>query len=167
MKDSKEESLESKIVREKWPNMWPCDTRDFLKEIEDREKSEERKRKDLFPCDSIIADDKRKSSRESKEDFATRKEVGHARIPPICPKIGKSFLVDKDAGERPGLVDGDYVIFEFYSKKKGARVYADVCLRGLKGMHLIELGPDRNRQKTWKFCFYQAIVALLAKTQLR
>ncbi|KAF7419090.1 hypothetical protein HZH68_001743 [Vespula germanica] len=168
MKDSKEEkSSESKSVSEKWPNMWPCDTRDFLKEIEDREKSEERKRKDIFPCESIIANDERRSSRQLKEDFASMKEVGHARIPPICPKITKSFLVDRDVGERPGLVDGDYVIFEFYSKKKGARAYADVCLRGLKGMHLLELGSYRNREKTWKFCFYQAIVALLAKTQLR
>lgn len=130
----------------------------------------ESKRKDLFPCgDESTLRDEILSSRRLNEDvaMANRKELGHARLPEICPKMTKSFMVDRDAGERPGLVDGDYVVFEFYSKKRGPRVYADVCLRGLKGMHLIELSDLRDRRSTWKFCFYQAIVALLAKTQLR
>lgn len=66
-------------------------------------------------------------------------------------------------GERCGLVNGDnYVIVELPTN----RVYAIVVLRGLKGMHLLELS-SRERWDTWKFCFYQAVVALLAKTQLR
>ncbi|KAI4504883.1 hypothetical protein M0802_000433, partial [Mischocyttarus mexicanus] len=159
-------SLGSKTDSEKWPSMWPCDTRDFLTEIEERERLEESKRKDIFPCDKIEKDVRQKLTRQLKDDFAMRKELGHARVPPNCPKLNK-FYVDRASGEKPGLVDGDYVIFQLSSKKKGVRVYADVCLRGLKGMHLVELASFRNRQKTWKFCFYQAIVALLAKTQLR
>ncbi|KAI4490430.1 hypothetical protein M0804_003374 [Polistes exclamans] len=160
-------SLGSKTDNERWPSVWPCDTRDFFAEIDERDRLEENKRKDIFPCDKIEKNIGEKLTRRLKEDFAMRKELGHARLPPICcPKLNK-FYVDRDAGERPGLVDGDYVIFQLSSKKKGVRVYADVCLRGLKGMHLVELGSSRDRQKTWKFCFYQAVVALLAKTQLR
>ncbi|XP_015191552.1 PREDICTED: uncharacterized protein LOC107074545 [Polistes dominula] len=160
-------SLGSKTDNERWPSMWPCDTRDFLAEIEERERLEEKKRKDIYPCDNIEKNVGEKLARQLKEDFAMRKELGHARLPQICPPKLNKFYVDRDAGERPGLVDGDYVIFQLFSKKKGFRVYADVCLRGLKGMHLVELGSSRDRQKTWKFCFYQAVVALLAKTQLR
>ncbi|KAK2582865.1 hypothetical protein KPH14_008943 [Odynerus spinipes] len=156
----------SKTESEKWPGVWPCDTRDFMGELEERERLEEMGRKDLFPCDRAPQDVRQTLSRQLKDDFAVRKELGHARIPPICPKA-KKLLVDRAAGERPGLVDGDYMIFELFSKKKGIRVYADVCIRGLKGMHLIELGCLRDRQNTWKFCFYQAVIALLAKTQLR
>jgi len=71
--------------------------------------------------------------------------------------------VDRAVGERSGLVDGDYVIVKLPSD----RVYASVVLRGLKGMHLLEMNSLRERKNTWKFCFYQAVVALLAKTQLR
>lgn len=155
----------SKIDKEQWPGVWPCTTRDLVKELRERRKQRRKKRKDLFPCD-VDLDDKEVFDDHTK-DFSDRKELGHARIPQACPLPTKEMLVDKAAGEQPGLVDGDYIVFELPSKARGNRVYADVCLRGLKGMHLPELGVLRARQKTWKFCFYQAVIALLAKTQLR
>ena len=118
----------------------------------------------VLPCHLEMDDT---SDDEPKDDYADHKELGHARIPRTCPKSTKYLLVDRAAGEDPGLVDGDYILFQLASKKKGKRTYADVCLRGLKGMHIVELSPKRAREKTWKFCFYQAVVALLAKTQLR
>lgn len=100
------------------------------------------------------------------DDYATCRELGHARVPAVCQTTKKTHqIVDQSTGERPGLVDGDYVTCEFESKGDDRLVYTQVCLRGTKGMHLIELA--RERTKTWKFCFYQALVALLAKTQLR
>ncbi|CAD6225430.1 GSCOCG00005675001-RA-CDS, partial [Cotesia congregata] len=100
------------------------------------------------------------------DDYATCRELGHARVPAVCLATKKTHqIVDRSTGERPGLVDGDYVTCEFESKGDYRLVYTQVCLRGTKGMHLIELA--RERTKTWKFCFYQALVALLAKTQLR
>ncbi|XP_044576999.1 uncharacterized protein LOC123260113 [Cotesia glomerata] len=100
------------------------------------------------------------------DDYATCRELGHARVPAVCLATKKTHqIVDRSTGERPGLVDGDYVTCEFESKGDYRIVYTQVCLRGTKGMHLIELA--RERTKTWKFCFYQALVALLAKTQLR
>ncbi|KAL6257185.1 hypothetical protein P5V15_012115 [Pogonomyrmex californicus] len=104
--------------------------------------------------------------REQRSDFANRKELGHVRVPVSYPEMELSYMMNRAAGERPGLVDGDYVIVQLQSKRK-SRVYANVVLHGLKGMHLPELSQLRERRNTWKFCFYQAIVALLAKTQLR
>lgn len=144
--------------------MWPCTTRDMAQELLERRREERKKRTDLFPCDP---GDIPEIFEDPDKDYSDRKELGHARIPQTCPLPTKEMLVDQAAGEQPGLVDGDYIIFELPSKTRGNRIYADVCLRGLKGMHLPELGPLRMRKNTWKFCFYQAIVALLAKTQLR
>ncbi|KAG8041788.1 hypothetical protein G9C98_007092 [Cotesia typhae] len=93
------------------------------------------------------------------DDYATCRELGHARVPAVCQATKKTHhIVDRSTGERPGLVDGDYVTCEFESKGDDRLVYTQVCLRGTKGMHLIELA--RERTKTWKFCFYQALVAL-------
>ncbi|XP_053995648.1 uncharacterized protein LOC128885575 [Hylaeus anthracinus] len=153
----------SKTDSQKWPGMWPCTQRDLIRELEERRRQRRAQRKDLFPCDPDDED----VSVDPNKDFSDRKELGHARIPQVCPLPTKETLVDRAAGEQAGLVDGDYIIFELPSKARGNRVYADVCLRGLKGMHLPELGLLRQRQSTWKFCFYQAVVALLAKTQLR
>ncbi|KZC13949.1 hypothetical protein WN55_06300 [Dufourea novaeangliae] len=148
----------------RWPGLWPCTQRDLMNELRERRRQKRKKRKDLFPCEP---DDEKDAFDDPQNDFSDRKELGHARIPPVCPSAAKDWTVDRAAGEQPGLVDGDYIIFELPSKRKATRVYADVCLRGLKGMHLPELGLLRQRRKTWKFCFYQAVVALLAKTQLR
>ncbi|XP_076627672.1 uncharacterized protein LOC143344925 [Colletes latitarsis] len=150
---------------QKWPGMWPCTKRDLVKELQKRRQQRRRQRKDLFPCDPD--DEEEDVFEDPKKDFSDRKELGHARIPQVCPLPTKETMVDRAAGEQPGLVDGDYIIFELPSRTRGNRIYADVCLHGMKGMHLLELGLLRQRQKTWKFCFYQAIVALLAKTQLR
>ncbi|XP_076231261.1 uncharacterized protein LOC143177281 [Calliopsis andreniformis] len=155
----------SKTHSEKWPSMWPCTKRDLVSELKERRMQRRKKRKDLFPCDPDVHD--REVFDDPDHDFSGRKELGHARIPQSCPPPTKDLLVDRAAGEQPGLVDGDYIIFELPSKARGNRIYADVCLRGLKGMHLQELHMLRTRQKTWKFCFYQAVIALLAKTQLR
>jgi len=129
--------------------------------LETREKKGRRRRRDAFPCDPL--DDDEFLLREQKSDFANRKELGHIRAPMSCPEPKLKLSVDRAVGERPGLVDGDYVIV----KLPPDRVYASVILRGLKGMHLLEMSSLRERKNTWKFCFYQAVVALLAKTQLR
>ncbi|XP_014483133.1 PREDICTED: uncharacterized protein LOC106748781 [Dinoponera quadriceps] len=106
--------------------------------------------------------------RQHRSDLAGRKELGHVRAPVPCPTPKSDLMVDRAAGERPGLVDGDYVVVELATDGPyGKCVYANVVLRGLKGMHLPELSPLRERRNTWKFCLYQALVALLAKTQLR
>lgn len=99
------------------------------------------------------------------QEMANLKELGHARIPFTFPLKREVLMVDRACGERPGLVDGDYIVYELLSDKGFSRTYATVCIRGLTGMHLAEL--KRTRETTWKFCLYQAIVALLAKTQLR
>ncbi|XP_076647140.1 uncharacterized protein LOC143355858 [Halictus rubicundus] len=148
----------------KWPGMWPCTTRDLVNEMRERNRQKRKERKDLFPCAS---DDEDAPFDDPNNDYSDRKELGHARIPPVCPTLAKEWLVDRAAGEHPGLVDGDYIVFELPSKGKVSKIYADGCIHGLRGMHLPELGLMRQRRKTWKFCFYQAIVALLAKTQLR
>lgn len=111
-----------------------------------------------------------RSSKESSDDerlqeLAHQKELVHARIPYTYPKKQDVLLIDRASGEHPGLVDGDYATFELLTKKGVARTYANVCLRGLTGMHLAEL--ERSRERTWKFCLYQALVALLTRTQLR
>ncbi|XP_076299845.1 uncharacterized protein LOC143218508 [Lasioglossum baleicum] len=148
----------------KWPGLWPCTTRDLVNELKERRRQKRKERKDLFPCEPDDEDD---IYDDPINDYSERKELGHARIPPICPSLAKEWMVDRAAGEQPGLVDGDYIIFELPSKGKVTKIYADRCIHGLRGMHLPELGLKRQRRKTWKFCFYQAIVALLAKTQLR
>lgn len=94
-------------------------------------------------------------------------ELGYPRIPLCFMKHTNYFLVDQSAGLNSGLVNGDYLRFEFVSKQKEKTVNLDVCLRGFRGMHITELFSTRARNKTWKFCFYQAVTALLAKTQLR
>lgn len=152
----------SKTDSQKWSGLWPCTKRDLVKELQKRRKE---KTRNLFPCDTD--EEEEDIYGDPNKDFSDRKELGHARIPQVCPPPTRYTLVDRAAGEQPGLVDGDYIVFELPSKTRGNRVYADVCLRGLKGMHLLELGLLRQRRKTWKFCFYQAVVALLAKTQLR
>lgn len=138
--------------------------RDLTKELLERRKQKRKKRRDLFPCEP---EDIHEIFEESNKDYSDRKELGHARIPQHCPLPTAETLVDCSAGEHYGLVDGEYIIFELPSRTRGTRVYADVCLRGLKGMHLPELGVLRARKNTWKFCFYPAVIALLAKTQLR
>lgn len=146
--------------------MWPCVTRDELKT---REKEGRKRRRDIFPCDSQHDDDAEEFLlREQRSDFANRKELGHVRTRVQCADSKLKLLIDRAVGERPGLVDGDYVIVEFDAPEgQDRRVYANVILRGLKGMHLPELSSLRERRNTWKFCFYQAVVALLARTQLR
>jgi len=129
--------------------------------IDAREKEDGRKRRDKFPCDPS-----NDLPFDQKADFSNRRELGHVRAPVSCRHKLKAELVDRAIGERPGLVNGDYVIVRLASEE-AKRVYANVILRGLKGMHLVELSVLRERRNTWKFCFYQAIVALLAKTQLR
>ena len=104
------------------------------------------------------------SDDEKLQELANLKELGHARIPLTSPKKRDVILVDRAAGENPGLVNGDYYVIELCSKS-GGRIYANVCLRGLVGMPIAEL--TRCREKTWKFCLFQALVALLAKTQIR
>lgn len=150
--------------------MWPCTTRDLAGELRAREKDAtrgRRRRDDAFPCDPRRDDYEEEMRERTLRDLANRKELGHARIPAACPEP-RPECVDRASGERPGLVDGDYVVAELQGPEgRDRRVYAYVVLRGLKGMHLPELGPARERRHTWKFCFYQAIVALLAKTQLR
>lgn len=133
----------------KWPGVWPCVARDELKE---REKVERKKRRDIFPCDPQPDDDEEASLmlQEQRRDFANRKELGHVRARVRCADPKLELLVDRAVGERPGLVDGDYVIVEFdASEGRDRRVYANVVLRGLKGMHLPELGPLRERRNTW------------------
>ncbi|XP_024937778.1 uncharacterized protein LOC107264810 isoform X2 [Cephus cinctus] len=157
-----ERKLQAEAESEKFPEVWPCADEEYIEEL--KKIFKRNKKKEIFP---LISEEREELLELPKENFAERKELGHARIPPACPTIKSNLMVDRAAGEHPGLVDGDYVIFELVSKKKGNRTYADVCLRGMKGMHLQELEGSRSREKTWKFCFYQALVALLAKTQLR
>ncbi|XP_051174843.1 uncharacterized protein LOC127290379 isoform X2 [Leptopilina boulardi] len=94
-------------------------------------------------------------------------ELGCARISPIFMKNTNYLFVDQAAGSNSGLVNGDFLKFEFISKKKEKIVNLDVCLRGFRGMHVTELSSKRAKGKSWKFCFYQAITAILTKTQLR
>lgn len=155
--------MRTEIAR--WPNVWPCAAQDLVSELKTREKERE-KRRDVFLFDPQ-QNDKDKHLCEQRSYFANRKELDHVRVPVTCPKLKAVSTEDRSTGERPGLVDGDYVIVELASDEQNKRVYANVVLRGLKGMHLLELGSLRKRRNTWKFCFYQAIVALLAKTQLR
>lgn len=122
----------------------------------------------MFPCEPRLDEEDELLLRQHRSDLANRKELGHVRAPVPCPVLKSNLMVDRAAGERPGLVDGDYVLVELATgDAQGKRVYANVVLRGLKGMHLPELSPLRERRNTWKFCLYQALVALLAKTQLR
>jgi len=131
--------------------------------LETREKKEQRRRRDAFPYDPLDDDEDEFLLRVQKSNFANRKELGHVRAPMSYPEPKLKLSVDRAVGERPGLVDGDYVIVNLPPD----RVYVSVVLRGLKGMHLLEMSSLRERRNTWKFCFYQAVVALLAKTQLR
>ena len=98
------------------------------------------------------------------EELANLKELGHARIPVTCTTKSDRIFVDQACGEQPGLVYGDYAIVKFRSKGIN-RTLTTVTLRGLDGMQIAEL--KREKIKTWKFCLFQALVALLAKTQLR
>ncbi|KAK0181663.1 hypothetical protein PV327_003930 [Microctonus hyperodae] len=149
----------------KWRGTWPCINRDIAEEIRQAEIIKKRKLRSLLP----YQDDPNDSDPEKPhDDFADHKELGHARIPKFCTSLKKLLVVERSCGEKPGLVDGDYITFELTSGNKNEKcVYAEVCLRGMKGMHLIELSAARARKRTWKFCFYQALVVLLAKTQLR
>jgi len=137
--------------------------RDAAIALETREKEERKRRRDIFPCDTPDEDEDELLLRQQKSNFANRKELGHVRLPVSYPESKEKLLVDCAVGERPGLIDGDYVIVELPNK----RVYAYVVLRGMKGMHLLEMSSLRERTYTWKFCFYQAVVALLTKTQFR
>ncbi|XP_063983234.1 uncharacterized protein LOC135165660 isoform X2 [Diachasmimorpha longicaudata] len=150
------------IVSKSDRKLWPCVSRDFYEDERFVKTLEKRKLRGLLPCQDMYPDNIKES-----ENFALYKELGHARIPVSCPRTEKLLRVDRASGDRPGLVDGVYVISELASEADENRVYTHVCLRGTKGMHVIELCGARTREKTWKFCFYQAVVALLAKTQLR
>lgn len=143
-------------------SFWPSLTRDAAIGLKAREKEGRKRRRDVFPCDPSDDDEDEFRLRERRSDLANRKELGYVRVPVTRPDSRK-LMVERAVGERPGLVDGDYVIVELPAN----RVYANVVLRGLKGMHLLEMSSLRERKNTWKFCFYQAVVALLAKTQLR
>ncbi|XP_018044451.1 PREDICTED: uncharacterized protein LOC108684573 [Atta colombica] len=147
-----------------WPSVSPLFARDAVIRLEKEcDKERQRKQRNIFLYD-LTDDDKDKFlQNQQRSDFANRKELGHIRVPVSYLKSKLKLLVDRAVGDHPGLVDGDYMIVKLPSK----RVYAYVVLRGLKGMHLLEISTLRERRNTWKFCFYQAIVALLAKTQLR
>ncbi|KAK0178312.1 hypothetical protein PV328_002274 [Microctonus aethiopoides] len=150
----------------KWPGIWPCIDRNIAEEIRQTEIIKKRKLRSLLPYQDDPVNDS--DPEKPHDDFADHKELGHARIPKFCMSLKKLLVVERSCGEKPGLVDGDYITFELTSRNKNEKcVYAEVCLRGMKGMHLIELSSARARKKTWKFCFYQALVVLLAKTQLR
>lgn len=157
------ESIESESI---WPSESPCTGENSSrvegeKWLRDKQANKGKLKSSEFPSDQEEIQD------SYETDYGLNKELGHARIPQTCPNPKFDLMVDRDVGERTGLVDGDYMKFLLPSKTRGNRVYAGVCLRGLKGMHLMELGPLRIRKNTWKFCFYQAVVALLAKTQFR
>lgn len=141
----------------------PSFTRDAATGLGAREKEGRKRRRDLFPCDPSDDDEGEFRLCQQRSDFANRKELDYVRVPVSYPESKRKLTVERAVGERPGLVDGDYVIV----KLPFNRVYANVVLRGLKGMHLLEMSLLRERKNTWKFCFYQAVVALLAKTQLR
>ncbi|XP_034936584.1 uncharacterized protein, partial [Chelonus insularis] len=164
-------NLEAEVIPEvkrtdsgKWPGTWPCIEQDIAGEMRQLKRLEKWKQKGLLPC-QYYSENELDDSEKPYDDYASHKELGHARVPAVCVDVKKKFYVDRASGENPGLVNGDYIICEFKPVNGESRVYAQVCLRGIKGMHLIELW--REREKTWKFCFYQALVALLVKTQLR
>lgn len=149
--------IKNKIENHKWP----CDEHNYHENKRQFEILKKKKKKYMLPCqdDPIIQLD-------LNDNFSDNKELGHPRIPVTCFKQEKYYLIDRSIGDKPGLVDGDYIIIELSSLNDNEKlVYSQVCLRGLKGMHLMEL--NRQRDNTWKFCFYQCVVALLAKTQLR
>lgn len=137
--------------------LWPCVSRDYHGEQRYQAMLETKKRKGLLPCQDLLMD-------ELNDNFADFKELGHARIPTTCSEVEKKVQIDRSSGDHPGLVDGDYISSELASVNYENRIYTAVCLRGTEGMHLIELSEQRARQKTWKFCFYQAIVALDRKS---
>lgn len=151
------------MLRSRSDRLWSSLVRDAAIALETREKEGRKRRRDVFPCDPPDDDEDEFLLRQRRSNFANRKELGHVRMPVSHPDSKEKLLVDCAVGERPGLVDGDYVIVELPTK----RVYAYVVLHGLKGMHLLEMSSLRERTYTWKFCFYQAVVALLAKTQFR
>ncbi|XP_018347415.1 PREDICTED: uncharacterized protein LOC108751630 isoform X1 [Trachymyrmex septentrionalis] len=148
-----------------WPSVPPLFARDTVIGLENEwEEERRRKRRDIFLYDSTDNDKDKFLRNQQMSDFANRKELGHIRVPVLYSESRLKLSVDCAVGDQcPGLVDGDYMTVELPSK----RVYAYVVLHGLKGMHLLEISSMRERKNTWKFCFYQAIVALLAKTQLR
>ncbi|XP_058808704.1 uncharacterized protein LOC131674205 [Phymastichus coffea] len=148
-----------------WPRLYPCTTRDIVKERKILARRVKMRMLGASPCEVDEIDSPESSEDEMQRELAHQKELGLARIPFTYRKDDDPQLVDRDIGDTPGLVYGDYVIFQLTSQKCGDRTYANVCLRGTTGMHLAELG--RAREKTWKFCVFQALVALLAKTQLR
>lgn len=93
------------------------------------------------------------------------KELDHARIPITDLQVKKeNLMVDKCCGAQTGLVYGDYIYFEFESSR-ATRSIAYVTLHGLTGMHIAEL--ERTLDKAWKFDLFQALVALMVKTQLK
>ncbi|XP_020289328.1 uncharacterized protein LOC109857441 [Pseudomyrmex gracilis] len=126
-----------------------------------------KRRRDIFPCDSREDERDNFGLRKLESDFANRKELGRVRAMVKCSRDTLRSMTSRAVGDRSGLVNGDYVIVELTPEGRDRRVYANVVLRGLKGMHIPELSQLRERRNTWKFCFHQAIVALLAKTQLR
>lgn len=150
-------------MRVRSERLWPSLARDATIRLEIRGREKRKRRRDVFPCDPSDVDEDELLLRVQRSNFANRKELDHARVPIFDPEARQKLTADRAVGERPGLVDGDYVIVELPFN----RVYANVVLRGLKGMHLLEMSSLRERKHTWKFCFYQAVVALLAKTQLR
>ncbi|XP_048505518.1 uncharacterized protein LOC105683224 [Athalia rosae] len=153
--------LVSKTDSGRWPGVWPCKERDSSPE------ALKGKRKFGQPCTEVDSENA-SASGEPEDDFASHIELWHARIPPECPsERSNPPMIDRAIGLNSSLVSGDYILTETVSKKKGNRVYATACLRGLVGMHIAELDALRARVKTWKWCFYQAIIALLVKTQLR
>lgn len=145
----------ARMSRDRSKRLLLTSMRDVAIELERREiEGRERLRDDFLDLPDV--DEKRK-------DFATRKELGHAHVPVWIPESKQKLLVDRAVGDHSGLVDGDYVMVELPSR----RIYTYVVLHGRKGMHLLEITTLRERRNTWKFCFHQAIVALLAKTQFR
>ncbi|XP_014213227.1 uncharacterized protein LOC106642819 [Copidosoma floridanum] len=155
---------ESSCSAPEWPKLFPCSRRDVVRERKILARKAKMRKLGALPCKIDAVDSPESSDEEELVEMANLKELGHAVIPRTLPKKRNVILVDRACGESPGLVEGDYVVFELVSKK-ATRSYTNICLRGTTGMHLGEL--ERVRERTWKFCLFQALVALLTKTQFR
>ncbi|XP_023315140.1 uncharacterized protein LOC106652243 [Trichogramma pretiosum] len=165
LRDNPSSANENVKSRMDWPRSWPCIDEDDVRKMKIRLRKMKMKKMLKSPCEVNAIDSPGTSDDERMEEMAHQKELGHARIPVTKPKPDIKVTIDRACGNQPGLVFGDYIYWSLTSKNNARLEYANVCLRGLTGMHLGEL--SRSRRTTWKFCLYQAMVALLAKTQLR
>ncbi|XP_011500434.1 PREDICTED: uncharacterized protein LOC105364245 [Ceratosolen solmsi marchali] len=147
-----------------WPKIAPCLVRDVVKEKKIQERKLKMKKIGATPCEIEAIQSPESSEDEKLEELAHKKELIHARIPTTRVTSYDPVMIDRACGERIALVDGDCIVYELDCGEMN-RSYANLCLRGMVGMHLEEL--QRVRARTWKFCLFQNIVALLVKTQLR